>query len=219
MKRSDAKKAIEALGGKVTGSISSKTDALIAGEKAGSKRAKAEKLAIEILDERTIAAVEASVFRAGYPQDAAAVLLVELDGPEAGLEEEAAEVEAPAEVAESGATEDAAAVARGSIERKKGTAEPPIECPTIPSGPPSKRPSTSRWECGFPTTCASRVPPSMYRGSRWPSTMREPSRRASSARRRRWSRPWTPTCRIPPRRFPNCWLRSTAAATSSAVFA
>ena len=36
--------------------------------------------ALEALDERTIAAVEASVYRAGYPKDAGAVLLVELDG-------------------------------------------------------------------------------------------------------------------------------------------
>lgn len=36
--------------------------------------------AIEALDDRTIAAVEASVFAAGYPKDAGAVLLVELDG-------------------------------------------------------------------------------------------------------------------------------------------
>ena len=36
--------------------------------------------ALEALDDRTIAAVEASVYRAGYPDDAAAVILVELDG-------------------------------------------------------------------------------------------------------------------------------------------
>lgn len=36
--------------------------------------------ALEALDDRTIAAVEASVYRAGYPGDAAAVLLAELDG-------------------------------------------------------------------------------------------------------------------------------------------
>jgi glycolate oxidase subunit GlcD len=44
--------------------------------------------ALEILDQRTIQAVEASVFAAGYPRDAAAVLLVELDGLEAGMDEE-----------------------------------------------------------------------------------------------------------------------------------
>ena len=37
--------------------------------------------ALEILDRATIGAIEASVYRAGYPQDAAAVLLVEVDGP------------------------------------------------------------------------------------------------------------------------------------------
>ena len=37
--------------------------------------------ALEIVDQRTIAAVEASVYAAGLPRDAGAVLLVELDGP------------------------------------------------------------------------------------------------------------------------------------------
>ena len=50
--------------------------------------------ALEILDQATIRAVEASVYRAGYPEDAAAVLLVELDGPTAVIAEEAAEVRA-----------------------------------------------------------------------------------------------------------------------------
>ena len=50
--------------------------------------------ALEILDQATIRAVEASVYRAGYPEDAAAVLLVELDGPTEVLDEEAEEVRA-----------------------------------------------------------------------------------------------------------------------------
>jgi glycolate oxidase subunit GlcD len=50
--------------------------------------------ALEILDQATIRAVEASVYRAGYPADAAAVLLVELDGPPATVTEEAEEVRA-----------------------------------------------------------------------------------------------------------------------------
>jgi glycolate oxidase subunit GlcD len=50
--------------------------------------------ALEILDHATIAAVEASVYRAGYPADAAAVLLVELDGPAAVVAAEADEVRA-----------------------------------------------------------------------------------------------------------------------------
>ncbi|MCA8943434.1 MAG: FAD-binding protein [Planctomycetes bacterium] len=48
--------------------------------------------ALEILDQATIRAVEASVFRAGYPQDAAAVLLVELDGAISAVEADAARV-------------------------------------------------------------------------------------------------------------------------------
>ncbi|WP_435892824.1 NAD-dependent DNA ligase LigA [Oceaniferula spumae] len=49
--RPEFKKIIEAEGGKVSGSISSKTDYLLAGEKAGSKRTKAEELGVNILDE------------------------------------------------------------------------------------------------------------------------------------------------------------------------
>ncbi len=49
--------------------------------------------ALEMMDQPTIVAVEASIYAAGYPVDAAAVLLVELDGPVAGLDAEAAEVQ------------------------------------------------------------------------------------------------------------------------------
>ena len=49
--RSAFKKMIEASGGKVSGSVSKKTDYLLAGEKAGSKRDKAESLGVTILDE------------------------------------------------------------------------------------------------------------------------------------------------------------------------
>ena len=52
--RPEFKKRIEAAGGKVSGSISSKTDYLLAGEKAGSKRTKAESLGITILDETEV---------------------------------------------------------------------------------------------------------------------------------------------------------------------
>jgi glycolate oxidase subunit GlcD len=41
--------------------------------------------ALEIVDQRTIAAVEDSVYAAGLPRDAGAVLIVELDGPRVGL--------------------------------------------------------------------------------------------------------------------------------------
>ena len=49
--RPEFKKMIEAEGGKVSGSISKNTDYLLAGEKAGSKRTKAESLGVTILDE------------------------------------------------------------------------------------------------------------------------------------------------------------------------
>ena len=50
--------------------------------------------ALEMMDNAIIRAVEASVFTAGLPVDAQAVLLVELDGVEAGIDEEAEKVEA-----------------------------------------------------------------------------------------------------------------------------
>jgi len=48
--------------------------------------------ALEILDKMTIGAVEASVFRAGYPEDAEAVLLIELEGLPDEVEEAAVAV-------------------------------------------------------------------------------------------------------------------------------
>ena len=51
MSRDEAKAKIEANGGKTTGSVSKKTDYLLAGEKAGSKLAKAKSLGVTILDE------------------------------------------------------------------------------------------------------------------------------------------------------------------------
>lgn len=51
MTRGEAGKQLELLGASVTGSVSKNTDLLVAGEKAGSKLAKAESLGIEVWDE------------------------------------------------------------------------------------------------------------------------------------------------------------------------
>jgi len=51
MSRQEAEEKIARLGGKVTGSVSKKTDLVIAGEKAGSKLEKAEKLGVQVMDE------------------------------------------------------------------------------------------------------------------------------------------------------------------------
>jgi glycolate oxidase subunit GlcD len=71
--------------------------------------------ALEIVDRRTIEAVEASVYAAGLPTDAGAVLIVELDGPAVALP---AQVERVQEAASSaGATR--VEVARDDAERQR----------------------------------------------------------------------------------------------------
>jgi DNA ligase (NAD+) len=49
--RSEASAKIEAVGGKTSSSVSKKTDFVLAGEEAGSKLAKAEKLGVKVIDE------------------------------------------------------------------------------------------------------------------------------------------------------------------------
>ena len=57
MTRDEAKALVLAAGGRVAGSVSSKTDYLVAGESAGSKLTKAEKLGVAVLNEAELMAL------------------------------------------------------------------------------------------------------------------------------------------------------------------
>ncbi|HYN53199.1 MAG TPA: helix-hairpin-helix domain-containing protein, partial [Methylotenera sp.] len=57
LSRDDAKALIEAVGGKVSGSVSKKTDYVIAGSDAGSKLDKAQELGLNVLDEAAFIAL------------------------------------------------------------------------------------------------------------------------------------------------------------------
>ena len=57
MPRARARNMLESLGARVTGSVSAKTSVVLAGEAAGSKLRKAEKLGIEVMDEEAFSAL------------------------------------------------------------------------------------------------------------------------------------------------------------------
>ena len=52
--RDEAKKMIEDAGGRVSGSVSKKTDYVVAGEDAGSKLDKAKELGVKVVDEKAM---------------------------------------------------------------------------------------------------------------------------------------------------------------------
>jgi len=54
MSRDEASEKIKAMGGKVSGSVSKKTDYVVAGEAAGSKLTKANELGVKVIDEEKL---------------------------------------------------------------------------------------------------------------------------------------------------------------------
>ena len=60
LSRDQASSKIKRAGGKVTGSVSKKTDYVVAGDSPGSKLAKAEDLGVEVIDEAKLEGLLAS---------------------------------------------------------------------------------------------------------------------------------------------------------------
>jgi DNA ligase (NAD+) len=70
LSRDDAKDLIEAAGGKVSGSVSKKTNWLVAGEEAGSKLEKAQSLGVQVIDEAGLQALLAAPAAQGEAPEA-----------------------------------------------------------------------------------------------------------------------------------------------------
>ncbi|MBD0321097.1 MAG: NAD-dependent DNA ligase LigA, partial [Gemmatimonadetes bacterium] len=122
--RGEATEFIESRGGRVTGSVTKKTNYVVVGEDAGSKAAKAQELSIPQISEADLLALPPVLAEQAVARAEAAVAQAEADAAKAAAKAEAAAAKAAAK-AEAAAAKAAAGEAKRARKSKKAAADEP----------------------------------------------------------------------------------------------